>query len=206
VIDDVRASGGDFSTWLNVFPAVLAQSRDADVPCEGCDACCRSSQFVHIAPDEYETLGRIPEELLFPAPGASTGHVLMGYDEQGRCPMLTENGCAIYDQRPRTCRSYDCRVFTAAGVEPDPDKPLIVEQARRWQFEFAGAPARRLHNAVRSAAGCMQDNTPALPAALAPRSQTELAVLAVDIHAAFLEAEPDKVDLIGLLRARMAVC
>ena len=49
----------------------------------------------------------------------------MGFDERGRCPMLTDAGCSIYAHRPRTCRTFDCRVFTAAGLSPE--SPAIAE-------------------------------------------------------------------------------
>ena len=48
--------------------AALRGERSADVPCGDCTRCCTSSQFIHIAPDEVETLAHIPVELLFPAP------------------------------------------------------------------------------------------------------------------------------------------
>jgi uncharacterized protein len=73
---------GRFSAWLGQI--------GADVPCGTCTACCTSSQFVHIEPDEAETLARIPRALLFPAPGRPKGHVLMGYDERGHCPMFVD--------------------------------------------------------------------------------------------------------------------
>lgn len=38
----------------------------------------------------------IPAELLFPAPGLPKGHVLLGYDANGHCPMLAEGGCSIF--------------------------------------------------------------------------------------------------------------
>ncbi|HET7720760.1 MAG TPA: YkgJ family cysteine cluster protein, partial [Acidimicrobiales bacterium] len=98
---------GRFSTWLVRI--------GVDVPCGTCTACCTSSQFVHIGPDERDTLSRIPKALLFPAPGQPKGHVVMGYDERGHCPMFVDGACSIYEHRPRTCRTYDCRVFPAAG-------------------------------------------------------------------------------------------
>ena len=60
------------------------------MPCGTCTACCTSSQFVHIGPDEVDTLAHIPAELLFPAPRMPKGHVLLGYDERGHCPMLID--------------------------------------------------------------------------------------------------------------------
>src|SRR5204862_263741 len=83
-----------------------------------------------------DTLAHIPPALLFPAPRMPAGHVLLGYDENGCCPMLVDGGCSIYDHRPRTCRTYDCRVFPAAGIDisDDGDKGPIAHQARRWRF------------------------------------------------------------------------
>jgi Fe-S-cluster containining protein len=33
--------------------------------------------------------------------------------------MLIDNRCSIYPHRPRTCGTYDCRVFPAAGLDND---------------------------------------------------------------------------------------
>ena len=114
--DESDLSAGDFSTWVIEMQGAL-RGGQSDVPCGGCTACCTSSQFIHIGPDETETLSHIPTELMFPAPRAPAGHVLLGYDENGHCPMLIDDQCSIYEHRPRTCRTYDCRVFPAAGLE-----------------------------------------------------------------------------------------
>jgi len=171
---------GEFSAWLTGMVAAIAGEQDSDVPCGGCTACCRSSQFVHIGADEADTLAHIDPQLLFPAPLMPAGHVVMGYDEHGRCPMLIDDVCSIYEHRPRTCRTYDCRVFPAAGIEPD-DKPLIADRARRWEFEYADSDARSLHDAVRAAARFVRERDEA------PSSATQLAVLAVENHASFTE-------------------
>ncbi len=63
--------------------------------------------FVHIKPDETQTLRRIPRALLFPAPGLPKGHRVMGYDDRGYCPMLVDDKCSIYEDRPQACRTYD---------------------------------------------------------------------------------------------------
>src|SRR5438552_2615582 len=107
--------------------SALRGDADSDVPCAGCTACCTSSQFVHIGPDETDALAHIPAELLFPAPQRPPGHVVLGYDERGHCPMLVDGRCSIYEHRPQTCRIYDCRVFTAAGIElAEPSKAEIA--------------------------------------------------------------------------------
>jgi Fe-S-cluster containining protein len=164
---------GEFSAWLTNMLAAIAGDQDSDVPCGECTACCTSSQFVHIGPDEADTLAHIDPRLVFPAPGLPAGHVVMGYDERGHCPMLIEGVCSIYEHRPRTCRTYDCRVFPASGIEPD-DKPLIADRVRRWEFEYANSDARSLHEAVRAAARSVRERE------TTTSSATQLAVLALE--------------------------
>jgi uncharacterized protein len=123
---------GPFASWLRQLQEALAGAGDSDVPCDGCTACCESSQFVHIEPDEVDTLAHVPRALLFPAPGLPAGHVVLGYDGDGRCPMLSEAVCTIYEHRPRACRVYDCRIFVATGVEVD--QPKVASRVRRWRF------------------------------------------------------------------------
>jgi hypothetical protein len=178
---------GDFSAWLRDMDAALAGERDADVPCGGCTACCRASQFVHIAPDETETLARIPRDLLFPAPRAPKGHVLMGYDEHGRCPMLLDDRCSIYAQRPRACRTYDCRVFAASGVDIDDEtKADIAARVTRWRFTHPTADDHTRHDAVRAAARFLAERADDLPPAEVPVTATQRAVTAVELHELFL--------------------
>jgi uncharacterized protein len=171
---------GVFSSWLDGFRAAL-EAGDADVPCAGCTACCASSQFVHVAPDETDTLAHIPAELRFPAPGMPEGHVVLGYDEHGRCPMLGDAGCTIYEHRPRACRAYDCRVFAATGVEVDADKVLLRQRVRRWRFDHPSAADRRLHDAVRAAARQLVDDPAAFPAGATRRRPAEIAVRAIEV-------------------------
>ena len=107
-IQDVTGAGepaGGFSHWLRRIRAAQRDGSAMDVPCGDCNACCRASQFISIAPDETSTLEHIPASLLFPAPGLPGGYVLLGYDENGHCPMLVEGECSIYEHRPLTCRS-----------------------------------------------------------------------------------------------------
>ena len=168
---------GPFGPWLRAIRAAIAGTDDADVPCGSCTACCESSQFVHVAPDEHEALAAIPSELLFPAPGDAGGH-LLGYDEHGRCPMLADGACSIYAQRPRTCRTYDCRVFPATDLVPD-DKPLIAATAVRWRFSHPTDADRQAHEAVRATAAALADDASGLPPEARPRTATHLAVAAV---------------------------
>lgn len=201
---DEPLPAGDFGPWLDAMEGALAGDRPADVPCGTCTACCTSSQFVHIGPDEADTLAHVPDALRFPAPGLPAGHVLLGYDERGHCPMLVDGACSIYEHRPRACRTYDCRVFPAAGVEPEADKPAIAARAGRWRFAHPAADDRARHDAVRAAAAYLRARAGDLPDEAAPRTATQLAVMAVEAHRAFLDGrqpEPEAV-VVQVRRAR----
>ncbi len=166
---------GSFAAWLVQMESALAGEADATVACDGCTACCTSSQFVHIGADETEALAAIPDELLFDAPASPAGAKLMGYDEQGRCPMLAEHGCSIYEVRPRTCRTFDCRIFPAAGIDADAAKPQLVARAREWVFEETEDRDVELAQAVRRAAAHHVEQTPQ-SAVLSPSSVAVYAV------------------------------
>jgi uncharacterized protein len=189
--DEGPLPAGGFSTWLERMQRALGSgSEGSDVPCDGCTACCTSSQFVHIGPEEADTLAHIPSRLLFPAPRMPTGHVLLGYDQNGHCPMLVDGACSIYEHRPRTCRTYDCRVFPAAGIDlDDGDKPSIAHRARRWRFEHPTERDRVEHDAVKAAAAYVRDRLP--DGVAPPANATQHAVLAVRLHEAFLTGDDD---------------
>jgi uncharacterized protein len=182
---------GDFSTWLADIEGALRGDKASDVPCGTCTACCTSSQFIHISPDETDALAHIPRQLTFPAPRLPKGHVLMGYNEHGHCPMLIKNVCSIYEHRPQTCRTYDCRVFPAAGLDVDDEsKSAIEQQVKRWQFRHASTDDEARHEAVRSAARFLNERA----ADIAPVTNTQRAVLAIELHHAFVTKDGSIVD------------
>lgn len=118
----------ELAAWVPSAMAVLEGRSEAGVPCGSCTACCEASQFIPIGPDETATLAAVPKALTVPAPGRPKGHVVLGYDERGRCPMLGSGGCTIYSVRPRACRAYDCRTVAAVGAELPPAAPV-------WSFD-----------------------------------------------------------------------
>lgn len=144
-----RRDAGEFRAWLSGMQAAVRGEQDSDVPCDGCTACCTSSQFVHVGPDDVDALAVIPPELLFPAPGQPPGHFVMGYDQDGCCPMLVDGACSIYAHRPRTCRVYDCRLFAALG-RVNEATPLIAARIRTWEFTYADDDSRRLADEFRA--------------------------------------------------------
>lgn len=195
-IEEEELAAGAFSAWLVDMGRALRGEGQSDVPCGGCTGCCTSSQFIHIGPDELDTLAHIPTALLFPTPRRPRGHVLMGYDERGHCPMLIDGQCSIYDHRPKTCRTYDCRVFPASGLalDDDPDKAQIARRARRWRFDHPAELDSVEHAAVRAAARYLQQRRGDFGEGELPGNATQLAVLAIELHELFLgSADPDPV-------------
>ena len=183
-------AAGRFTTWLGEIGRAIRGEGGSTVPCGSCTACCEASQFVHVGPDEADALAHIPADLLFPAPGRPPGHRLMGYDDRGRCPMLVEGRCSIYEHRPRACRTYDCRVFAATDVvDDDPTKAGIARRVRRWRFDEPTADDVARHDAARAAAAYLGEHGAVLPPGTAPVTATQRAVLAVALHETFLDAE-----------------
>jgi Fe-S-cluster containining protein len=185
--DHGALTAGAFADWTEQIDGALRGERDAEVPCGDCTACCTASQFVHIGPDEIDTLAHVPAELLFPAPRSPQGHVLLGYDERGHCPMLINARCSIYAHRPRACRTYDCRIFSAAGVEPSGAQYVkIQKRVRRWRFTY-GDPADEVrHEAVRAAARYLSEHAGLLADGT---GETAVALLALELHDLFLRRD-----------------
>jgi len=183
---------GPLAAWAVATVTVAAGVADADVPCGTCTACCRAGWFVHVAPDEAEALRRIPAALRFPAPGRPPGHVVVPHDDRGRCPMLTDAGCSIYEHRPRTCRAFDCRVFTATGLRPDDDGAVdVARRADAWRFDTSADEDRRRWEAIRAAVDRLSARID---------RPGDLAAAAARVHELFLDgAEPSDDELRAVL-------
>lgn len=183
---------GDFATWLNNARATQLEGKEADVPCGDCNGCCKSFYFIHVTPEDTDALKAIPRELLVDAPGLPPGHFVMGYNEQGHCPMLRDEGCSIYHERPQTCRAYDCRIFAASDMQPgETDKALVSERTARWAFNFKTPEDRQQQNQIARAAQWLsleRGNAQSyLPADFIPSNSTQLAVLAIELRELFLD-------------------
>ena len=189
-MEQQKLPAGKFTDWLNTTKNTLHNNQGADVPCGSCTACCTSSYFIHIRPDEKETIARIPKELLFPAPGFPKGHKVMGFDEKGHCPMLKENKCTIYEDRPITCRTYDCRVFPVSGLTAGgKKKTLINQQARRWKFDFDKKEDLTTLKAIQTAARFLLQHRKEFPDDFVPSNPTQVAILAIKVYEVFLKTE-----------------
>jgi hypothetical protein len=105
--------------------------------------------------------------------------------------MLIDERCSIYEHRPRTCRTYDCRVFPASGTRAAGEhQALVARRAQRWQFSYTDENGRTQHDAVRAAAVFLRDHADQLPDGTGPTTTTQIAVLAVELHDVFLRHDP----------------
>lgn len=152
--------------------------------------------FIRIKPEETQTIHRIPHALLFPAPGLPKGNVLLGYDDQGHCPMLVEDKCSIYENRPQTCRDYDCRIFAATGVSVDVETQAeIANRVKAWAFSYDDG-GREEHRIVKEAAAFLHENRDLFPKGSIPTYPVQLAALAVRIYRVFSRRTPDVPDAV----------
>jgi hypothetical protein len=185
---EATIAAGAFGAWLEEARESLHGNRGSDVPCGDCVGCCVSSYFIPVRPEDKDALDTIPARYLVNAPNEPRGQWLMGYREDGTCPMLSDNKCTIYAKRPQTCRDYDCRVFAAAGIDAGgDDKAVINRRVHAWRFTYPSPDDLAAHTAVRAAAAFISSRRDAFPGARAPTAPTGIAVLALKVYAVFMD-------------------
>jgi Fe-S-cluster containining protein len=173
-----------FGSWLDAMLATLHDDVPADVPCGACNACCRTFHQLHIRPGEKRARKRLPREYLSAAPGLPPGYLLLGCTQAGACPVLVDGLCTIYQDRPLVCRTYDCRLYAATGVEPD--RAEIAAKVRRWSFSYPVPEDRERQDAVLAAVRFIRETPACVPGEAARRQPIRLATLAVVTHELFL--------------------
>ena len=105
--------------------------------------------------------------------------------------MLCAGKCSIYSNRPQTCRDYDCRIYAAADLMPDGDRPVIAGRVRAWTFTLTSAQEQAALTAIRSAAQYIQQHRDLFPSAMRAGSATAAAVLALKVHPVFMACMND---------------
>jgi Fe-S-cluster containining protein len=116
----------------------------AEVPCNGCVACCYHPN-VDVDPDR-ETAETLAHLDLVPHPN---GGLALRKREDGACVHLGPGGCTIYAYRPHACRLYDCRMYSVIGVSDHYDGDRV---APLWVFETATRADRVQELSLRLAA------------------------------------------------------
>lgn len=182
-------AAGPFGAWLGAMRAVLKGEQSADVPCGGCAGCCVSSYPIPLRSTDRVALERVPARYLRMPADSAGGLARMGFRDDGSCPLLCASGCSIYSDRPQTCRDYDCRIYAAAGLLPDGERPVIRSRVQAWRFAMPTAVEQAAAAAVLRAAEFIRDHATLFPAAMRAGSATAAAVLAVKSYGLFEDAE-----------------
>jgi Fe-S-cluster containining protein len=178
---------GDFEVWLQSVLLSFKTGAEIDVPCGHCRGCCSAGRFVHLTPSDQSAHSVIPKQLLHRAPEMPKGYAIMGYLSGGLCPMLKAGNCSIYQNRPSTCRAFDCRILAVAGLHIEGQwNERINNRVRAWQFSFLSEEGRQRYKAINNAAAFIKNNPTAFPNNRAPSDSATIAVLAIKVHSVFL--------------------
>lgn len=181
--------------------ASLAGGPGMEVACGDCVGCCTSFYFIKVRAHETRTLARIDESHL-EAGSLPDGSRLMGFGPDGHCHMFIGGRCSIYSDRPETCRTYDCRVYAAAGIEAGEGRTMINERIANWEFQFADEQDRAAHRAVRAAASYLRQHPVRFPSGRVPSRPAEIAVLAIKSYEVFLNPPDDDREIVaGIIAA-----
>jgi uncharacterized protein len=176
---------GEFSKWLVEIRSSLISDSIMDVPCGKCIGCCVSSKFVRVQAQETMSIKTIPEELLHKT---EDGSYNISFQENGHCSMLVDEKCQIYDNRPKSCRQFDCRIYTAAGLLPNrPEEGNIVSRVKDWKFSYDSADSLDCHEAVKETANFIQQNGKHFPGGRTPSDPSQIALVAIKAYPALLQ-------------------
>lgn len=183
--DTPVVEAGSFGQWLATMRAVLRGERIADVPCGDCIGCCISSYPIPLRPEDVRARAEVPEQYLL-GQAQQGQRWLMGFREDGSCPFMNGRACGIYEDRPQTCRDYDCRIYAATGLVPDGQRPVIERRVGQWRFTFPSEEELADAAALRRAAQFIRAHAALFPAGMRAGSATAAAVLAVKTYGLFL--------------------
>lgn len=139
---------------LREFLGALSFSKPSPVPCGECRQCCYH-HCVDVDPG-VESAEDLAHLSLVPHPKAQGGFAL-AKGEDGACIHLGPDGCTVYEHRPRACRYYDCRAFSAIGVI---DTYEGGRHSPAWEFERSDLRERIYQAALRLAAQHHIETTP----------------------------------------------
>jgi len=75
---------------------------DAEVPCNGCTACCKAAKLIPLLPEETQ---KFPHEV-------RDDVVALVMKKNGECIYLMPTGCHAHADKPIACRTFDCAAIT----------------------------------------------------------------------------------------------
>jgi hypothetical protein len=107
--------------------ALPTTPQDTTALCLACGFCCNGilHTYTKVAAHEAEALQRLGTPVYALEGGSSFAFAQP-------CPHWQENRCAIYAQRPKSCRTYECLLFKklAAGLISPSDSLKQLQKAQ----------------------------------------------------------------------------
>jgi Fe-S-cluster containining protein len=107
-------------TWITA----QATGDDINVPCGTCNACCRTARMeIDVLADEAAVIEHTLD---------AAGNRKLAKNPDGSCVYLVEGKCSVYANRPRACRTYDCRVPNLVFGWCDGSDAIMEEAISVW--------------------------------------------------------------------------
>lgn len=124
----MKKVGVEFLVWLSrasdVSAGTAGPKAGLNVPCGECNLCCGSYLKVTVSEEESNRDSLTIEEYE-DKDGNTAKRVLK--DSNGTCVHLTGKGCSVYEDRPATCRVFDCRQRLVANVADKHTRPMVLQ-------------------------------------------------------------------------------
>jgi hypothetical protein len=191
---DPQIDSGNFINWFKMTVAAIQTSADVYVPCRDCTACCKSGFYIAVGKDETQTLERIPKKLLKRLPGLQDLYYL-GHDQHGHCHLLKDGLCSIYEDRPHACRTFDCRIFIATGIQLDKDPASPINgRVQEWEFRYPTQGDQVTQEYLKQVAAILQEHTKPSPDDPSSENHRLLALKAILITSRLLKRKGNQVE------------
>jgi len=132
----MNSTASPFSARLEMTKIDIKSDIGVSVHCGSCSACCTSGFYIAVSKNKVKTLDRIAEDLLKTIPRIPELFYI-GFNKKGHCHLLIENHCSIYDFRPDSCRTFECRIYSATGIKLDKDEISPINlPIKEWKFSY----------------------------------------------------------------------
>lgn len=147
----LKRMGEEFLTWLCKAGEVISRNVKGEsfsINCKGCTICCERHLNVIVSKEEVNENHK-EWDVEFYEVDQTRGLLRIRKNDKGVCVHLLDGRCQIYDNRPRTCRIFDCRQRLIANVFDKHTRDMVIQ----WDANEWLKPENRIYiEAVRQAA------------------------------------------------------
>lgn len=92
------------------------------IDCSGCTLCCQSGQLIMLMPGDDPAKYRVRRHPI------QADLMVLEQKPNGDCVYLQPGWCSIYADRPRICRTFDCRGAAIRHPGPNRHKIPVIRQ------------------------------------------------------------------------------